>query len=568
MNILNFSEIHIENELFLISILALTAIVLGYFAKRLHLPKITGYIAAGIIVGQPVLNLISEESFEKFRPITMFALGLMSITIGAHMNFHKLKTTGKRVVSVFLAESLISVAIVFLMMYFIGGQSLTMSLLVASLSIATGPATTVGVVKETRSKGLLVNTIMPVVALNNVFCIVAFSMVAHIITQNFNGTFGFFPLFIAVTEELFWDLLIGVSAGYLLIFVSEKVIASNSYLLTTVLITVITITGIAEIMEINAMLPCMVVGIVVANSSPHRNRILTIFEEIEHLIMIIFFALAGAHMNVASLGAAGVLGALYFIARTTGKIFGGGFGAYISGAPKRIYKYVGTSLLAQAGVVIGLVIMAGEMEALKDNIELLTTLVLAIVALNEIFGPPALKWSLVKGGDANHDRPKLIEFIQEEYILPSMKATTKDEALEEIIDFYARSHKTTQKELEEIRKSVIAREKEASTGLVSGIAIPHGVVEEGPIIRGAIGISKKGIDFKSLDNRPAQIIVLIITPEKYKEDMHLKVLAELSKLLSQAVVREQLFASTSSLEVCEILREQEQGDFNYFLEED
>ncbi len=555
-----------QNEILVLGILIITALALAELAKKLHLPRITGYIAAGIIIGNPVLKLISKQGFEGFQVINLLALGLMSITIGSHLNFHKLKISGKRVLAVFLGESFFAFSLVFLALYFGAAQPILISLLIASISIATAPAATVAVVKETRSKGLLVNTMMPVVAMNNVFCILVFGFFANTLVLKYQGSLDMAILFTRLFREILLALILGLAGGILLKNFSEKNITSGRNILTLVFLTVITITGISETLVINPMFPCMVVGIVISNTSRHRARILTIFEELEYIILIIFFSLAGAHIDVGSLKAAGIMGILYFFARGFGKAAGGSLGAFLCRAPKRIYKYVGASLLPQAGVAIGLVIMASKIEALEPHIDFLTTLVLAVVALNEVFGPPVTKWALSKSGDVDHDRPKLIEFLVEEYVNANLKTADKEDVIHEMIDFFIRSHQATPELKDEITTSVFEREKESSTGIGHGIAIPHGIIDEGPKIWGVIGLSRKGIDFGAADGEPVHLVVLIITPREYRQEIHLAVLSELSRMLSREIVREKLFAAASAAEICDILREQEMGDFNYFID--
>ncbi len=552
----------------IISLLIITGLVFAQIAKKFKLPQITGYILAGIIIGDPFLHLISKGNFKGFQNINLIALGLMSITIGAHLNFHKLKNSGKRVISVLIFESVFAYSFVFMALYFFGGtrifgNDIYFIMLIASIAIATAPAATVATVKEIKAKGLVVNTMMPVVAMNNVLCILIFGICAIIYSKA--GSLTALDLVSYFGKELTLAIVIGIIAGFFLKIFAEKNISSSGHVLTLVFLTVLATTGISQLFDINSMLPCIIIGIVITNTSEYRNTILTIFEEIEYLILIIFFALAGAHIDIKSIGTAGLIGLLYFLARGFGKYFGGYIGAYISKAPKRVYRYVGAALLPQAGVAIGLVIMARNMEALKGKLDFLTTLVLAVVAMNEIFGPPLTKWALTKSGDAGQDRPKLIEFLLEEYINPNLKAETKEEAIEEIITFFIKSHKASKNLEEEIRASVFKREEEASTGIGNGVAIPHGVVSEGPIIWGAFGLSKKGIEFDAIDGKPVNLIVLIVTPKNHKANMHLAVLSQLSIVLSDGNTLEKVFQASTAAEVCEILAEKEHKDFNYFL---
>lgn len=564
--ILNLQQLLEQNPILILAILIITAIGLAELAKKIHLPTITGYIVAGIIIGAPFLNLISKENYEKYQVINLLALGMMSITIGSHLNLHKLKISGKRIIAVFLGESVLAFSLVFLAFYFFSNNAVLISLLIAAIAIATAPAATVAVIKDTKSKGLLVNTILPVVALNNVICIVIFDLLLDVVVLESSNSFNLTSILFTVLKEFLGAILLGSICGMILKYFSEKKIHSSRYVLTMVILTVITITGISKIFNFNLMLPCIVVGIVISNLSHYRLKILTIFEEIEYIILIIFFSLAGAHIDTTSLKVAGFLGVMYFFARGTGKVLGGSLGAYLSKAPKRIYENIGIALLPQAGVAIGLVIMAGEVDVLSDHIDFLTTLVLAVVALNEIFGPPATKWALSRSGDLDQDKPKLIEFIGEEYIKANIKADNKTDALNEMISFFIDSHKGTSTLMDEITKSVFEREDDMSTGIGQGIALPHGVIEKGKTVYGVIGLSKKGIEFNAIDKKPVHLIVLIVTPKKHQNEIHLDVLRQLSKLLSNILVKESIFNSNSAAEIYDILRNQEMGDFNYFLE--
>ena len=556
-----------NNEIFILSLLVILGLILAELANKIHLPRISGYILSGIIIGHPVLDLITLDDYENLQNINLVALGLMSITIGAHLNFHKLKNSGKRVIFVLISESFLSFILVFIVMYFMASQTLLLSLLIASISIATAPAATVAIVKEAKAKGLLVNTLMPVVAMNNVLCILVFGFVTSLIILNDSSAgFDMIQFITIVGKELFFATIIGVIAGYLLKIFAEKTITSNRSVLTLVFLTVLLVTGVSKILNINPMLPSMIIGIYISNQSHHRVKILSIFEDIEYLIIIIFFSLAGAHIDIASLSIAGLAAVLYFLARGIGKYLGGNFGAYISKSPPRIYKNIGGTLIPQAGVAIGLVIMAGEIEVLSPVISFLTTLILAVVAINEIVGPPMTKWALVRSGDAGQDRPKLIEFLVEDYILPNIKSKTKQEVIKELVDFFIKSHKGTAELRDEILKSVTERENLSSTAIGHGIAIPHGTIKEGPIIWGALGLSRTGIEFDAIDKKPVHLFVLIITPIDHKNDLHLAVLSEISKMLSVDEIRDKLFESRTAAEVCEILTHQENRNFNQFLD--
>lgn len=554
------------NILLTISLLVILGMALAEGADKLHLPKITGYILAGIILGNPGLQLISKVGFQRLHVFNLVALGLMSITIGSHLDFYRLKNSIKRVLAIFLGEITLSFSLVFCALYFLLKQDCLFSLLVAAISMATAPAAVVAIIKETRSKGLLVNTLMPVVALNNITCILAFGVIVNIMIFSHGPSQQVIDLGWSLGREIVWDLFLGLGGGCGLIFFARRNVGERAKILTGVFLLVFLLTGISQHLKINSMLPCLLSGMLVTNFCIHRHQVLNVFQELEHIIFIVFFVLAGAHLDLFSLRLGGIISLAYFFARALGKINGSFIAGKLIGLPKRIYQNIGLTLLPQAGVAIGLVIMAGEVEILKDKLEFLTTLVLAVVTLNELLGPPLAQIGLKRSAEFGENRPRLIEFFREEYINLSLAGKNKPEVLESLVDFYAQTHKLTKKEQEEVLNTVLAREASGSTGFGHGIAVPHGLISSRKNISGVVGLSKQGIDFGAVDDRPVKLFVLVVTPREQKKDMHLLVLAELSKLLADSDFRQAVFNARSALEICELIKEQEDKDFNLFLE--
>ncbi len=564
--ITGFRTLFDDNPFFTLTVLMALGISFGYLAKFVRLPKITGYITAGILVGEPVLGLVTKDITDGFSGISYIALGLMSFTIGAHIDFHKLKNSGKRVVSISAGEIAATFILVFAVFYFFILDNLFLSLLISSISVSTSPAAIVSVVKETKSKGLFVNTLMPVVAINNFTAIALFSLVLGSRSILTGTSLPVLSIVLSMIEELSLELIIGISCGLFIKYFAEKNTDSDKLILTSVLIAVFASTGLSKAFSLNNMLPNMIAGMTIINTSSYRKKILTVFEDIEYIIIIIFFTVAGTHLHVKSLAVTGYMALVYVLIRGGAKASGGTLGAYLYGSPRRIYQNIGVSLLPQAGVAIGLVTLAANVDGIEDIQRFLTTLVLATVTLNELIGPLATRYALGKCGEVNRNRPQLIEFISEEFINPHIKSRTKKEAIEEMVDFFIRSHKGSKKFREDILKSVMERENDMSTGIGKGIAIPHGIVRSGPIIWGALGLSKEGVEFDSLDGKPVHLIILIVTPREHKADMHLSVLSEISKMISNDEIKNKLFRCSSADQVCEILTEQEHKHFNYFLD--
>ncbi len=563
---MKLQEILEGNILITVSILLITGMIFGGVAKKLHLPKITGYITAGILVGKPCFNLIDESNFKFLHIFNLVALGFMSITIGSYLDFYRLKNSIKRIAIILISEIAVSFLFIFLCIYFLIKEDILFSVLVATLSMATAPATTIAIIKETRSKGALVNTLMPLVALNNALCILCFGFVINLIKFNVDAQIHFLQFLSSLIRELGYDLIIGILGGLLLVYYSRHHIGEKEKILTALFLLVFLFTGISMYFNINPMLPCLLAGMVVTNFCIHRGKVLNVFQELEHMIFILFFALAGAHLDLSSFKLTGLAGFIYFLARAVGKIKGAYIAGKFIGLPERIYKNIGLTLLPQAGVVIGLVIMAGELDVLHPQISFLTALILAAVTLNELIGPPLAKFALKRSGELGENRPKLVDFFHEEFILLNISGKNKVEVLKQLVEFYSKTHKLTEMEKDELLSSVLERENIGSTGIGNGIAVPHGLISRGANISGVVGICPKGVNFDSIDEQPVKLIVLVVTPRDHKKDMHLKVLSEVSKLLSDPDLRDAMFSAKNALEICELIREKEKKEFNVFLD--
>ncbi|MDP7639540.1 MAG: PTS sugar transporter subunit IIA [Candidatus Hydrogenedentes bacterium] len=167
--------------------------------------------------------------------------------------------------------------------------------------------------------------------------------------------------------------------------------------------------------------------------------------------------------------------------------------------------------------------------------------------------------------EAGLDRRHLVEFLQEEFILTDLVAEDKWEALAKLTDFYARTHRLKSSARDALYATIEQRERDMSTAIGQGAAIPHGRVESGSAIQGALGICPEGVDFDRFDGRPVKLIALIVTPSEH-EAFHLEVLASLSSMISSAKVRTRLIAATDPNDAWEIIEDEEVRGCNYFLE--
>jgi mannitol/fructose-specific phosphotransferase system IIA component (Ntr-type) len=257
---------------------------------------------------------------------------------------------------------------------------------------------------------------------------------------------------------------------------------------------------------------------------------------------------------------------VYIGARVLGKSIGAALGGLLGKCSTRIWQNMSYALYPQSGIAIGLVILLSNDAYIPDTIkQTVSAIILAGVTVAEIVGPFCTKAALVRSGEANRDRERLVEFLAEEFIMVDLKALDKWDAIRQLVTFLMRTHRVEHISQNELYESVVAREKEVSTALGKGIALPHGRIAKGPEIQGVMGILRDGIDFDSPDGKPVRLIVLIVTPEE-KKDMHLKVLASLSAMVRDEAIRTRLMAAISPEDAMEIIESKEARDYNYFLE--
>jgi len=239
----------------------------------------------------------------------------------------------------------------------------------------------------------------------------------------------------------------------------------------------------------------------------------------------------------------------------------------IAGATERVQRYLGNALLPQAGVAVGLMLLVQEDPALVGVRDLFLAVGLTVVTINEIAGPLLTRHALRQSGDFGKDRARLIDFLREENIVTGLKVRheTMEEAIRELCRILvATNHLRIDPEL--LFASVIEREREVSTCVGGGLAVPHGTLAEGERIYGAMGISRRGLDVPTPDGRRLHCIVLLATPPGQRP-RHLEILAALARAIgSDPAVQASLFNVDTPAHAYEILHAEEAADFNYWLE--
>ena len=388
------------NQLYYVAIIILSGMIMARVVSKLKLPHVTGYLLAGVLIGPSMLNLVPEEAGTSLAIISEAALGFIAYSIGSEMNFKNLKKVGKSLITITLFEALIPAVLVTLTMVFIFKQPLAFAITIGAIASATAPAATIMVIKQYRAKGPVVDTLLPVVAMDDGVAIIAFG-IAFSIAKSLMKSGGSFSIvqgiFIPIIEIIL-AIGVGFAIGLILSYIMPKVKGEDE-LLSSVIISIFIAIGIAEFLNVSTLLVCMMIGITVSNFAQNSFRAINIINRVTPPIFIAFFTLSGVDLNLGALRYAGLMGIGYVVARSIGKMTGAYIGAKITNSNKEVQKYLGLTLLPQAGVAIGLSMIAQTvMPELGSTIR---TIILASTVIYELFGPFIAKTALIKAGEIN-----------------------------------------------------------------------------------------------------------------------------------------------------------------------
>ncbi|MBN1961259.1 MAG: PTS sugar transporter subunit IIA [Deltaproteobacteria bacterium] len=559
-------DLHHAGPFFTLAIIIIVGMSCGFITKRLRLPSMTGQIIGGIIIGRAGFDLFGVEPLHSLAPITDFAMGLIAVTIGGHLTWHRLRNAGHRLVLLFLCEAIVTPLIV-LTVFLILGLPWTHGFLFAAVAIATAPATIVALVKETRARGTFVKTLIAAVALNNLACIIMFEIARVFAATRAEGS-TFANGLSRAALGLFAAILIGASIGVAMHLVAARTLGRER-LATAATISLLLAVGLANFLAISPLLTCLSLGFVQTNLTPEKTRLLdSMFEDFEPGILAVFFTLAGMHIVLDQASIVVTLALLYFLTRLLGKLLSARLAMKLARSTKAIRRYLGPALIPQAGVAVGLVVILQEDPTFASISGLFGAVVLMAVTINELVGPVMTRWSLAKSGDIGQDRSRLLDFLQEENIITNLNAANMAEAIERLVALLVRSHRLIKVDEKELRKMVMMREAEVSTCIGGGLAIPHGELAGCKQMYGVMGLSSKGMAIETPDGEPIHCIVLLATPPDQRR-RHLEVLAAIAQTIGfDPEIKQRLFHAKSPAHAHEILHDSDALSFNYYLDEE
>ncbi|MBR5721180.1 MAG: cation:proton antiporter [Clostridia bacterium] len=368
---------------------------MGRMAKHLHLPNVTGYLIAGLLIGPGVLGIIPENVLPNLDIIADAALGFIAFSIGTEFKISYFKRVGATPIVIAFLEALLAVVFVIIALL-IAGCSLSFSLVLGSIAAATAPAATIMVIKQYKAKGPVTEMLLSVVALDDAAALMLFGIAVAVAQSVSNPDASVLSSLLRPVIKIFGAVLCGFILGLIFIIPLRFFKKDGNRLALTIGFVFIGI-GIASIFGLSQLLLCMALGASLTNFSSNTNHIVKLTDGLTPPIFILFFVLSGAELQLSVIPSIGVAGIIYVIVRVVGKIAGASLGSVICKADGKITKYLGFSLMPQAGVAIGLSLLATQI--VPEFGAEIRAIILCGTLIYELIGPAITKLSLKKAGE-------------------------------------------------------------------------------------------------------------------------------------------------------------------------
>ncbi len=402
--------------------------------KKLKLPNVTAYIISGIIMGPYCLDLIPDTIITGMDFIADIALAFIAFSTGEFFRFSILKKNGVKVVIITILEALFASILVFIVTFFILKLDFVFSLVLSALASATAPASTVMTIRQTEAKGDFVDTLLQVVALDDVVGLIAFSIAISVALASSTGTFHFLSIVKPIVTNI-GVLILGGFFGFLMKLLMPKKRSTDNRLIISIAM-LFAFCGICAILDVSPLLGCMSMGMIYINITNDDK----LFKQLNYFsppILLLFFVRSGLNFKLdalvdtsQSIGTVSllVIGILYFITRIVGKYMGAFLGCLATKKSSKVRNYLGLALIPQAGVAIGLATL-GARTLGGETGNALQTIILASSVLYELIGPACAKLSLYLSGSYSN---KLEDLTPEPVLSSSSKPTEVELLIERI----------------------------------------------------------------------------------------------------------------------------------------
>ena len=414
-----FHASEISVTLFTLAFAMIAGLLLSRLAKKVNLPAVTAYLVAGILVGPyclgaldiPGLGFTSAENVKAFDLLADCALGFIGFTIGNEFRLEHLKHTGKATVVVGVLQACVATLLTdaaLIGMHFVFPDVVTMpvAITMGAIAAATAPAATLMVVKQYKAKGKLTDLLLPIVALDDAVCLMVFAISFGIAKSLDSGAVDLVSVLAEPLIEVFASLLLGAVIGGLFTFVerffksnSKRLSVSVTFVFFTVAVSMLSFSVGSLHVAFSPLLVCMMLGAVFCNCCDFSEELMARADSWTAPLLIFFFVQSGAGLDFSIFKepAIIIIGIVYVLMRSAGKYIGAYGSCKMLKIEDNVSRYLGITLFPQAGVALGLSLIAENEFGAQGLI--IRNITLFGILIYELVGPSLTKWALVRSGD-------------------------------------------------------------------------------------------------------------------------------------------------------------------------
>ena len=393
-------------------------LMLTRLGNKFRLPDVTAYLVAGVLIGPSLFGALniaglgfhSYEELGRLGAISDMALGFIAFSIGNEFRLSQLRETGRQALVIGILQAVVTALVVdaaLLSLHFLFPAALSVpaAITLGAIAAATAPAATLMVVRQYKAKGKLTDLLLPIVALDDAVGLILFAVSFGVARALGSGVVDIYTVLVNPLLEIVCSLLLGALAGFVLskiepIFHSNRnrVAMSISFVFLTVALSMLKIPAGKATIGFSSLLVCMMLGSVFCNLCPLSEEIMHNADRWSAPLLVLFFVISGAELELGVFAKASsvLIGLVYILFRSLGKYFGARESSRLVGCDRQVQKYLGVTLLPQAGVALGMCVTASQ---LPGDGSLIRNIVLFAVLVYELVGPVATKWALTRAGD-------------------------------------------------------------------------------------------------------------------------------------------------------------------------
>ena len=385
-----------NNTILIVAVILMSGLLLGRLVKMVNLPNVTGYLIAGLLLGPSFTGFMPMEMVNSFSVISEIALAFIAFSIGNEFSLKYLKKVGISPLIIAIAESFGAIILVMASLILLGIDA-RLAIMLGAIAAATAPAQTIMVIKQYKAKGTLTSMLLSVVALDDAVALIGFGFAAtvvNIMSSHLNTSILFSVL--SPVYEVLISFVIGAVLSVVMKILFRYFRKQTNRICIIVSIILFTYF-VAEFLHGSSLLACMALGGVFVNIYEDIDEIIKISERFTPPFYMVFFVISGAGFEISALKGIGFIGLIYVVMRVVGKITGAWFGGKITKQESKICKYLGPTLMPQAGVALGLIVIAAS--AVPEYAAQIRVIVLCSTFIYSIIGPVAAKMALQRSGE-------------------------------------------------------------------------------------------------------------------------------------------------------------------------